>query len=81
MLCLNCIHASSKLPEKVEIEVKINEEVKKIDVTDRMIELWKSVEKRGYTTIIFCKKLGEIKAGSPPHPTKIVDECAEFSAA
>jgi len=81
MLCLNCIHARDEIPEKVEVEVKVNEKVERIDITDILVEAWKGGERRGYTTIIFCERMKVVKVGSPPSPAKTVTECGEFAEA
>jgi len=81
MLCLNCIFARDGVPEKVEIEVRVDEEVRKVDITEEVKELWKSAEEMGYSVTIFCEKLKEIKVGTPPSPACTVTECAEFSEA
>jgi len=81
MLCLNCIHARDGIPEKVEVEGRLNEEVKKVNISGKLRELWRAAEKRGYTVIVFCNARKEVKAGTPPSPTCAVIECAEFSEA
>jgi len=81
MLCLNCIHARDGIPERVEVEVRVNEEVEKVDIADELRKLWKAVEERGYTIIVFCSATKEIKGGAPPNPTTTITECAEFAEA
>jgi len=81
MLCLNCIHARDRVPEKVEVEVKVNEEVEKIDITGILVEAWKGSERRGFTAIIYCEKLKVVKVSSPPSPAATVTECGEFAEA
>jgi len=81
MLCLNCIYARDGVPERVEVEIKINEEVKKVDVTEEFKGLWKSAVEMGYSATIFCDKLKEVKVGTPPNPACTVTECAEFAEA
>jgi len=78
---LNCIYARDKIPEKVEVEVKVNEEVEKVDITNILIEAWRNSEERGYSVIIFCEKMKAVKVGSPPSPAKTVTECEEFAEA
>jgi len=81
MLCLNCIHARDGVPERVEVEIRINGEIKKVNIADVLKRLWKGSEERGYTIIIFCERLKEIKVGAPPSLAKTVTECMEFAEA
>jgi len=81
MLCLNCIHARDEVPAEVEVEKKVDGEVVTIDIADMLAKLRKSAERRGYTAIIFCSKLKEIKVGAPPSPAKTITECEEFTEA
>jgi len=81
MLCLNCIYARDRIPKKVKVKVKVNEKFVKVDVTDILVKAWRIGEERGYSVIIFCEKMKEVKVGSPPSPAKTITECVEFAEA
>jgi len=81
MLCLNCIYAHSEVPSRVEVEIKTDEEVRIIDIAEELRKLWREVEKKNYTAIVFCDRLKVVKVGAPPSPAKTVMECTEFAEA
>jgi len=81
MLCLNCVHARDGIPEKVVVEVRVDEEVKRVDITSELEELWKAIKRRGYTVIVFCDAKKRIRVGTPPSPASTVTECEEFTEA
>jgi len=65
MLCLNCRFVRDEVT----------------DATEELEELWKRAKKLGYSIVVFCEKLREVKVGTPPSPACTVTECGEFAEA
>jgi len=82
MLCLNCIHKLDAVPDIVEVEIVIvEEEVEKtitVNIADSLKTLWRKMEERGYTVIVYCTAKKVVVVGSPPSPATTVVECEEF---